>query len=109
MNKYNARVTEIDNIKFASRKEADYYVELCLRVKANDIKGFLRQPKFYLLDDFGHDGKKYKGITYTADFAIEHNDGTVEIVECKGYKTRDYTLRKKLLLSKFNDIKFTEV
>ena len=109
MHKYNAKKTKIDGITFASRKEADYYNELCLRKRARDIKDFSLQPKFILLYDFVHGGKKYKGISYTADFKIEHNDGTSEIIECKGFKTKDYILRKKLLLSQYPDLKFSEV
>lgn len=109
-NKYNARKTTIDGFEFASRKEADYYCELKLRHNAGDIKGFSLQPEFVLLEAFtDNTGKKQRAIKYTADFKVIHNDYSVEIVETKGYKTRDYILRKKLFLKRYDQYKFTEV
>ena len=49
-NKYNAKRIEVDGFSFASRKEADYYCELKLRLKAGDIKGFSFTAGFVLLD-----------------------------------------------------------
>ena len=48
--KYRANKTSVDGHTFDSQKEADYYVELKNRLKANDIKGFCIQllvPYFY--------------------------------------------------------------
>ena len=109
-NKYNAKRIEVDGFSFASRKEADYYCELKLRLKAGDIKGFSLQPEFVLQEAFVDSmGNKHRAIKYTADFKVIHNDLSVEIVEVKGHKTRDYLLRKKLFLKRYPEFKFTEV
>ena len=109
-NKFNAKRIKVDGFSFASRKEADYYCELKLRLKAGDIKGFSLQPEFVLQEAFTDSmGNKHRAIKYTADFKIIHNDYSVEIVEVKGHKTRDYLLRKKLFLKRYPEFKFTEV
>ena len=41
--KYRAVKTEIDGHKFDSKKEADYYYSLKMRLLAGDIKGFCIQ------------------------------------------------------------------
>ncbi len=109
-NKFNAKKATVDGFEFASRKEADYYCELKLRLNAGDIRGFSLQPEFILLDAFtDNTGKRHRAIKYTADFKVIHNDYSVEIVEVKGHKTRDYLLRKKLFLKRYPEFKFTEV
>lgn len=108
-NKFNAKKKVVDGIKFDSKAEADYYQQLKLRLRAGEIKGFGRQPKFEILPKFEKHGKKYRPITYTADFEIHHLDGSVEIVEVKGMRTKDYMLRMKLFNFQYRDLKFTEV
>ncbi len=96
--KYNATKVEIDGIKFDSQKEADYYLELKLRLVAKDIKGFCRQPEFILAPN----------LRYKADFIVFNNDGTSEIIDVKGMQTQIYKDKKKFFEDKFN-LKITEV
>lgn len=96
--KYRAQKTSIDGHTFDSKKEAEYYCELKNRLKANDIKGFCLQPTFILA----------KGLKYKADFIIFNNDGTQEIIDVKGYKTKEYIAKKKVFEEKF-DLKITEI
>lgn len=96
--KYNANKVEVDGIKFDSKKEADYYSELKLRLQAGDIKGFCRQAEFILANN----------VRYKADFVIFNNDGTSEIIDVKGFKTDVYKLKKKLFEDKFK-LKIKEV
>jgi len=107
MHKYNAKATEIDGIRFDSRKEAEKYQELKLLQRAGEIKNIELQPKFLLQEAFKRNGKKYRAITYTADFRVTWKDGTVEVIDTKGYRTQVYRLKKKLFLAKY-DVKFTE-
>lgn len=102
-NKYNAKKTEVDGITFDSAKEARKYAELRLLQRAGEVTEIELQPKFTLLPGFRYRGKKIQGVTYTADFLVTYKDGSRQIVETKGYKTRDYILRKKLLLRKIKD------
>lgn len=96
--KYGANKVEIDGIKFDSKKEADYYSKLKLRLAAKDIKGFCRQPEFILAPS----------LRYKADFIVFNNDGTSEIIDVKGMQTQVYKDKKKVFEDKFN-LKIMEV
>jgi hypothetical protein len=90
--KYGAIKTEIDGIKFDSKKESDYYLDLKLRLTAGDIKGFCRQAQFILAP----------GLSYKADFIVFNNDNTAEIIDVKGYITEVYDVKRKVFNDKFN-------
>jgi hypothetical protein len=107
-NKYNNKKPIVDGIKFDSKKEARFYNSLKLLKQAGEIKDFELQPEFVLLEK-SNDHVTGRGIKYMADFKIINNDGSVEIVDTKGYKTQVYKLKKKLLLAKYPDINFREV
>lgn len=89
--KYGAVKTKIDGHVFDSQKEADYYCELKLRLQAGEIKGFCLQPTFILAPD----------LKYRADFVVFNNDGTTEIIDVKGFKTKEYITKKKVFEDKF--------
>lgn len=110
-NKYRNRITEVDGIKFHSQKEADFYCELLLRLKAREnIATFELQPEFVLQKSFKDStGKDQRAIKYVADFLIIYDDGTKEVVDVKGVKTKEYQIKKKLFLAKYPQYKFTEV
>ena len=107
--KYHSRKVTIDGHTFDSKRESEYYLELKLRKKANDILDFELQPEFVLQDGFRRDGKAIRAIKYIADFRIIHKDFSVEIVDVKGVITKEYAIKKKLLLAKYPGIKITEV
>lgn len=96
--KYGAIKTKIDGQVFDSQKEAEFYSELKLRLKTGEIKGFCLQPIFILADE----------LKYKADFIIFNNDGTSEIVDTKGFKTKEYIIKKKVFEDKFN-LKIKEI
>jgi hypothetical protein len=96
--KYNNKKIKIDGHAFDSIKESEYYQELKIRLKANDILGFCIQPIFILSDS----------ISYRPDFIIWNADGATEIIDVKGYKTDVYKIKKKLFEDKFN-LKIKEV
>lgn len=96
--KYGAKKTNIDGHVFDSEKEANYYNELKIRLQAKDIRGFCLQPIFILAD----------GLKYKADFIVFLNDGTSEVVDVKGFKTKEYIVKKKVFQDKFN-LKIKEV
>ena len=90
--KYRSYKTSVDGHTFDSQKEAEYYCELKNRLKANDIRGFCIQPTFILA----------AGLKYKADFIIFNNDGSQEIIDVKGYKTKEYNAKKKVFEDKFD-------
>ena len=85
--KFHAKPTELDGIKFPSKKEANYYATLKLRQKSGEIIFFLRQVPFYLPG----------GIKYVCDFQEFWSDGTVHFVDTKGHKTPMYKTKKKMV------------
>jgi len=107
-NKYNARKIEVNGIVFDSRKEAGKYIELKLLQRAGEVVDIQLQPEFVLVSDFEHRGKKVRGIKYTADFLVRWRDGRVQVIDVKGYRTRDYIIRKKLFLLKYPEYEFVE-
>ena len=97
--KYRANKTSLHGHTFDSQKEADYYVELKNRLKANDIKGFCLQPTFILAP----------GLKYKADFIVFNNDcKDPEVIDVKGFKTKEYIAKKKVFEEKF-DLTITEI
>lgn len=96
--KYRANKTSIDGHTFDSQKEADYYCKLKLRLKGNDIKGFCLQPTFILAP----------GLKYKADFIVFNNDGSTEVIDVKGFKTKEYIAKKKVFEEKYN-LKIKEI
>lgn len=83
--KFKTKITIRDGIKFDSQKEALYYDQLKLKVKAGIVLFFLRQVPFDLPG----------GIKYRCDFQIFNADGTVQFIDVKGVRTRGYIDKKK--------------
>ena len=96
--KYRANKISIDGHTFDSQKEADFYCELKLRLKSEEINGFCLQPIFILAP----------GLKYKADFIIFNKDNTTEVIDVKGFKTKEYIAKKKVFEDKFN-LKITEI
>jgi len=87
--KYHAKPTSRNGIKFQSKKEARYYDTLLLRQKAGQVLFFLRQVPF----DLGG------GVIHRIDFMEFWTDGTVHIVEIKGYDTPIGKMKRKIVES----------
>lgn len=94
--KYNAKKTVVDGIDFDSAKEAKRYAKLRALEDAGKIQGLRLQVPFELLPSFDCDGVKYRGMKYVADF-VYYRDGKVVVEDCKGFKTAEYKLKKKLM------------
>ena len=96
--KYRSYKASVDGHTFDSVKEANYYNDLKLRLKANEIKGFCLQPTFILAP----------GLKYKADFIVFNSDGTYDVIDVKGFKTKEYIAKKKVFEDKYN-LKITEI
>lgn len=106
--KYHAKKTTIDGITFDSRKEANRYAELKLLERAGEIKNLRLQVPFTLQESFTLHGKKYRPITYIADFVYEQ-DGRTIVEDTKGMRTQVYKLKKKLFLARYGkQVEFRE-
>lgn len=109
-NKYKNKKVEIDGNGFDSKKEAKYYADLVMKKKAGIILKFELQPEFVLQEGYRtKEGKKIREIKYKADFKVWYKNGKIEIVDTKGFKTKDYIIKKKMLLFRYPDITFIEV
>lgn len=108
-NKFNAKKTVVDGITFASRKEAHYYCDLIRLQKAGQVKDFDMQVEFVLQEGFYYRKKWYRPIKYVADFVVRYADGRVETVDVKGFRTKEYQIKKKMLLRQHPEIDFREV
>ena len=92
VSKYRSQATEVDNIVFASRKEARRYQELTLLQRVGKISNLTMQVKFSLDVDGVHI------CNYIADFCYDENDQVV-VEDCKGIKTPAYRLKAKLMMA----------
>ena len=99
--KYNARKVRVDGILFDSQKEADYYCELKLLLKAGKITGFCRQARFMVTAG----DETTKATEYVTDFIAFYPDGTYRIIDVKGMKTELFKLKMKSFREKYPNIK----
>ena len=108
-NKYHAhRLTTPEGV-FDSRKEYQRWRELKLLERSGTISGLRRQQPFPLLpayrepDTSGPRGGVRRGrllerpVSYVADFVYQR-DGHTVVEDCKGVRTPEYILKRKLML-----------
>jgi hypothetical protein len=101
MSKYHAKRTEIDGITFDSKAEGEYYLHLKQQLKEGNIKWFELQPSFELQEGFRKTGRFIRPIVYVADFEVYYHDGSVEIIDVKGFETADFKIKRKLFEKKY--------
>lgn len=106
--KYRSKKTKLDGILFDSQKEALRYAELKTLLRAGEIVSLERQPVFVLQEGFERNGRRVRPVTYRADFRVTYRDGKQAVIDVKGYRTKEYLLKKKLFLAKFPEIDFRE-
>lgn len=109
-NKYKSHKTNANGVIFDSKKEYDRYIELTLLSRSGAIKGLKRQVKFELIpaqyepDIINPRGKVKKGklieraVSYIADFVYTDENGKTVVEDTKGFRTKDYIIKRKLLL-----------
>ncbi len=100
MNKFGAVKTEVNGIKFDSKKEAGRWRELQLLELAGEIRRLRRQVKIELVGKCGQlRTRTGRPMKMTVDFAYEDKRlGWGEVYEdSKGYATRDYEVRKAVV------------
>jgi hypothetical protein len=103
--KYHNERVVVDGIKFASKKEANYYSQLCLEMKAGTVLWFCRQPRFVL----------HGGVEFVADFIVirayceygTHNP-TIEVIDVKGKRLPMYLLKLKQFKAAYPAATFRE-
>ena len=109
LGKFHNRKTEIDGIVFASALEARVYQRLRLREYAGEIDVLRLQVTYQLQPAFTDStGKKHRSICYVADF-VHSEHGQVVVSDAKGKETREFRIKRKLLLWKYPELRFEVV
>lgn len=85
-NKYNAKKTVVDGIRFDSQHEARYYQRLKIMKKMGEVDFFLRQVPIHLPG----------GVTIRVDFLVFYKNGIVRFEDAKGRPTPQYIDKKKI-------------
>ncbi len=103
--KYNNKKVEANGILFDSKAERDYYL-LCILplLQSGEVTSVKIHPKYVLLPTFENNGRKYRAITYSADFEITYKDGKKEVIDVKGVKTKVFMLKKKMFEYKYKNL-----
>ena len=99
--KYKNKKCEYNGIKFDSIKERNYYIKLENWQRLGIIKDLKTQVPFVLIETFKLENKTYRQIKYIADFTYVDNEGNYHVVDTKGFKTKEYLLKKKLMAWKY--------
>jgi hypothetical protein len=117
--KYGNKKTYADGQLFDSSHEAKRYRELCLLQRAGMISDLRTQVPYELIptqrepDTIGKRGGIIKGkviereCAYIADFTYWES-GSQVVEDTKGFKTKDYTIKRKLMLY-IHNIRIKEV
>ncbi len=122
MRKYHNKKITVAGMTFDSRKEYRRYNELVLLQKAGAISDLETQKEFELIpaqfetyERYGKKGQRLKdgkrciekSCIYKADFVYTENGETV-VEDTKGVKTKDYIIKRKLMLY-IHNIRIKEV
>lgn len=107
--KYHNKKVTVDDIVFDSKREARRFTELQRLEHQGEISRLRRQVKFVLIppqrDETGRVVERE--CAYYADFVYLMGGKTV-VEDTKGVKTRDYIIKRKLMLERYG-IKVKEV
>lgn len=91
--KYRNKPTVVDGIRFASKREAAFYVELKQREKAGEVYEVQLQRRYALT---GPTGMLF--TTYVCDFAF--HDATLgrnRVIDIKGVETEAFKIKRKAM------------
>jgi hypothetical protein len=109
--KYRAVRTEVDGIRFASKREARRFQELLLLERAGEITNLQLHPRYPIEITRLSNGEVTTIGHYTADFAywdVWAKRQVIEDVKSGPTKTTAYRLRKRLVEAQY-DFQITEV
>lgn len=99
--KYHNKKCEYNGIKFDSIKERNYFIKLEYLQRLGQIKELQRQVEFILIETFKVGRKTYRKTKYIADFTYIDQEGNYHVVDTKGFRTKEYQLKKKMMAWKY--------
>lgn len=92
-NKYGARKTVLDGIRFDSKAEAAYYANLKIREREGEIGNVDLQRPYVVLSPTGE-----VVCTYVADFTFwDRVEDRFRVIDVKGVETDVFKLKRKLV------------
>lgn len=94
--KFGAQKTIVDGIVFDSKKESLRYKDLVLLQRSGEITGLQLQKEFAIVVN------GYKICKYKCDFAYRDSKGDQITEDCKGFRTPEYILKRKLMKAVHN-------
>lgn len=100
-NKYKNKECTFNGIKFQSLREKNYYIKLQTLQNYGKISELQRQVEFVLIETFKLGRKTYRKTSYFADFTYIDEEGNYHVVDTKGFRTKEYQLKKKLMAWKY--------
>ncbi len=85
------RTSSKDNYKHDSKFEASVANDLLKKQKNGEIRSFISQKTLHFYVNGLHI------CDYKVDFEVEHNDGSIEYIEAKGFETMLWIIKWRLL------------
>ena len=108
--KYHSKKVIVNGIKFDSKKESNRYFQLKLFERAGEIRDLEIQKEFVLQPSFKKNGKTYRKISYKADFCyFDIREGKYIVEDVKGFKTKEYMLKKKMFEYQYENLELKEI
>ena len=104
MSKYGNTRVAIGSEVFDSKHEMRRWIELQFLLRAGKISDLRRQVPFELIPAQKRDGKVVeRPVKYVADFVYMDADGETVVEDAKSpiTRTKDYIIKRKLLLWEF--------
>jgi hypothetical protein len=98
--KYHNKKIKTEDGTFDSKYEYEEWCRLKLLERSGAIRNLMRQVPYVLIPTIRTTAGTLKQITYYADFVYEENDVNV-IYEVKGFKTKEYLIKKRLLIQQY--------
>lgn len=120
MRKYGNKKVRYQGAVYDSKRETRRAAELALLERSGKITDLQTQVKFVLIptqrepDTVGKRGGIKRGkviekeCAYIADFTYKDENGVLQVEDVKGFRTKDYVIKRKLLLYVYG-IKIKEI
>lgn len=100
-NKYGAVKVHAGGVTFDSKHEYERWLVLRDMQNRHEIIGLERQQRFQLIPAQRYEGKIVeRAVIYIADF-VYVKDGKLIVEDAKGYKTKEYIIKRKLMLERY--------
>lgn len=100
-NKYGNKKLDTPDGKFDSKYEYEEWCRLKLLERGHIISDLQRQVKLDLIPTIRTKKETLQKIIYKADFYYINEEGRKVIYESKGYKTKEYMIKKRLLIREY--------